>query len=169
MEKKKIMKEEVVEKVDYDTGEITMERNITTFSVEKEPEYVKLYIDDISRLKGIPEAENDVLHQLVANMSYNNIICTIKPLKMMMAQNIKKKDGTPQSLSFIDKACSNLAKHGVIHRVARGVYMVDPELFAKGKWQDIKKLRLMVEYDPSSGKRKLVSNVSDEGQLLLGL
>lgn len=48
------------------------------------------------------------------------------------------------------------------------MYITDPNLFGKGKWTDIKKLRLVVEYD-KDGTKKLSSNLSKELQLRLGL
>ena len=47
----------------------------------------------------------------------------------------------------------------------RGLYLVNPKLFAKGEWKDIRRLRLAIDYDTSEdskGKRIISSNVAEQ-------
>jgi DNA primase len=72
----------------------------------------------------------------------------------------------------LNKAIDTFYKKGLFIRVARGVYMADPELFARGKWEDIRELRLVIDYvtdDNGRTTKKLKSDLSESVQLRLGL
>ena len=153
--KKKIYKQEDEQSVDSVTGEILQKTSIKTSMIESEPSFVKLYIDDILKLKDVPKASNDVLNILVANMSYGNVVVMIKPIKDLIAEE------TGLKLNTINKAISNLHEAGILIRKNRGVYLVDPNLFAKGKWSDIKKLRLTIDYN-ADGTKEINSDAVEQ-------
>ena len=156
--KQKVTQQETTTVIDSETGEILKTTDIKSFQVEKEPNYVKMYIDDISKLKNIPPSSNEVLNVLVRNMSYGNIVVMIKPIKDRIMEH------TGLSLNTINKSIDNLYKAGILIRQSRGVYLVDPTLFAKGKWEDIKKLRLVVDYK-SDGTKEINSNLVEQLKL----
>lgn len=160
--RKKVSRSEVTTEVDRDTGEIGREVKTDTFMVDREPEFVKLYIQDIARLNDVVGQENNVLLEFIRHMGYNNIIPTYKPIKQMIASKLDI------SLHTVEKAIKSFKKKGLFISVARGIYMADPELFGRGKWSDIKNLRLVIEYSPD-GTRKLSSNLPEQIQLKLGL
>jgi uncharacterized ubiquitin-like protein YukD len=162
MTKKKISQVESVETYDENGELISADNKITSFSYETEPEYIKLYLNDIGKLNGLSPASNKVLLELIKSMSYNNVIPVYMPIKKMIAN---KLGITTHS---VEKAVKVFYKKGLFIRAARGVYIADPNLFGKGKWTDIKKLRLVVEYD-KNGTKKLKSNLSEELQLKLGI
>ena len=159
MGNKKIYRQEDSTTVDSETGEILQKTNVEKSIVEGEPNFVKLYIDDILKLKDVPKASNDVLNILVANMSYGNVVVMIKPIKDMIAEQ------TGLKLNTINKAIQNLHGAGILIRKSKSVYLVDPTLFGKGKWEDIKKLRLTIDYNPD-GSKQINSNMVE--QLRLG-
>lgn len=155
---KKITKQETKTIIDHETGEIIKTDDLKSYAVESEPNYVKMYIDDIAKLKDVPQASNDVLRVLVRNMSYGNLVVMIKPIKD------KIKEETGLSLNTINKSIQNLYKAGILIRQSRSVYLVDPNLFAKGKWEDIKKLRLVIEYN-NDGTKSINSNMVEQLKL----
>mgnify|MGYP005856741455 CR=1 FL=1 len=158
MEKQKVTHQETKTVIDHETGEITQTHDVKSYAVEKEPNYVKMYIEDIGKLKNIPPSSNDVLGVLVRNMSYGNIVVMIKPIKD------KIKEETNLSINTINKSIQNLYKAGILIRQSRSVYLVDPTLFAKGKWEDIKKLRLVIDYN-NDGTKSINSNMVEQLKL----
>lgn len=161
MDKKTLTKTKITETLDKDTGEIT-QISSTSFQVDKEPEYVKLYMEDIGKLKGLSGKTNEILLEFIRNMGYNNVIPVYKPVKLMIAKKLNL------SIHTIDKAVKEFKKKNLLIPLARGIYVADPNLFAKGKWSDIKNLRLVIEYN-KDGTKKLSSNLEKELQLKLNL
>lgn len=155
---KKVTRQETKTVIDHETGEIIKTDDLKSYAVESEPNYVKMYIEDIGKLKDVPPASNDVLGVLVRNMSYGNMVVMIKPIKD------KIKEETGLSLNTINKSIQNLYKAGILIRQSRSVYIVDPTLFAKGKWEDIKKLRLVIEYN-NDGTKSINSNMVEQLKL----
>lgn len=161
MEKKKVSKSTIIQQVNSETGEVIDLVSTQTFGIEKEPPYIKMYIDDITRLKELPPGMSKILMELIKSMGYNNVIPTYKPIKQMICRNLGIK------MDYLNKAISTFHKKGLLIRLHRGIYVADPELFARGKWEDIKNLRLVVEY-AKDGSKKLQSNLPEEVQLKLG-
>jgi hypothetical protein len=160
--KKKVSRSEVTTEVDRDTGEIGREVKTDTFLIDREPDFVKLYVQDIAKLNDVVGQENNVLLEFIRYMGYNNIIPAYKPIKQMIARKLNV------SLHTVEKSIKKFKKKGLFISVSRGIYMADPELFGKGKWSDIKNLRLVIEYKPD-GTKKLSSNLPEQMQLKLGL
>lgn len=156
MTKRKVTKTNVVETVDVKTGEIQLNTvQSESFLIDKEPDYVKLYLADITRLKDIPAGMNKVLFELMKSINYNGIIMAYKPVKDLMCMNMGI------SINYLNKCIDEFYKKGILIRYARGVYIADPNLFAKGSWKDIQNLRLVIEYNVD-GTKTLKSNVSEE-------
>lgn len=162
MSKKKVSQSTVKEIVDSETGEVIEVISTNTFGVDKEPPYIKMYIDDIARLKELPPGMNKILMELIKGMGYNNVIPAYKPIKMMICRNLGIK------IDYLNKAISTFYKKGLLIRLDRGIYLADPELFARGKWEDIKNLRLVINYT-ADGKKEIKGNLSEAVQLKLGL
>lgn len=159
MEKKEV-KEKVLfsttrEILDTHTGELIRSERVTSKLIVKEPPHVKIYLEDIARINGLPPAASKVLNLLVQNMGYNNMVPMLKPFKQIICNSLDIKMNT------LEKVVKQLESASILHRFARGLYILDPYLFAKGKWENINNLRLIIEYD-SKGNRKLSSNAPDQ-------
>ena len=154
--KRKLTKTEITEVLDKETGEITIQNTKSqSFLIDKEPDYIKLYIEDISRLKDIPAGMNKVLFEIIKSINYNGIVMAYMPIKKLMCANMGI------TISYLNNCISEFHKKGILIRYARGVYIADPNLFAKGTWSNIQNLRLIIEYN-SDGSKSLKSNVSAE-------
>ena len=81
-----------------------------------------------------------VFEILSANMTFDNLIVLIKPIKEKLVKITGKEFET------IKKAIQGLAKKKVLLKEERACYRVNPKYVAKGKWEDIKALRLVIEY-----------------------
>lgn len=154
----KIVKEIETTKIDKTTGEITEHVSHTVMNLPQEPPFVKVYLDDIVRLYNLPTKSSETLYVLVRKMDYDGIITLTAAYKRRVAEQL----GT--SVSVIDNQLSRLTKTNLLTRIDRGEYMLDPNLFARGSWPDIRKLRdkyieLRISYDLDSGNRKISSEL----------
>lgn len=125
--------------VDILTGEV-----IKTYSesvVQKEPDYVKLYLESITKLNDVQGWTDPILHELLRLMNYGNEIVLNAAVKKRMALGLKISTRT------IDNALSMLVKKNIIFRVDTGLYKGNPFLFGKGEWRDIRELRMTVVFD----------------------
>ena len=60
----------------------------------------------------------------------------------------------------------NLLKNNILIRVDRGLYMADPDLFGRGKWEDIKEIRTEIIYNGQTGKKEIKSQVFRENLMI---
>jgi len=132
--------------VDHETGEVSTTNTTTSTARETEPSFVKMYIDDVGKLMDLRPACSNVLHLLVKSMSYYNIVTMLKPVKEMMCEELGMTMGS------LNNEVDRLYKKGILIRKARSVYLVDPEMFGKGRWENVKKIRMIVEYDEKGNK-----------------
>lgn len=139
-ERKRISQEIVSQIVNSDTGEIDQEVKHQVSYVEREPDYVKLYISDIIRLTDLPKSSNDILLAILKRMTYNNDIALFAPVKREIAKELELKEIT------ISKAIELFVKKSILLRKDRGLYIINPYFFGRGKWEDIRKIRLQVDY-----------------------
>lgn len=123
------------------SGEILNVDQHLSIPVGDEPPYYKVYLQDLSNVLGLAPAEHMVWEVLCSNMSFNNIVVLIKPIKDMLVETTGKKYET------IRAAIKSLVAKGLLMRQARAVYMVNPKYAARGKWQDIKALRMTIDYN----------------------
>jgi hypothetical protein len=144
---KKVVYENTSTHTNIDTGEVSIMTTHTQSIIEKEPEYVKIYLADIMRLNNLPKSSEMLMNCLLKSMSYNNIIPAYAPIKRMICHELKI------SMDTLNKGIDNLYKAGILIRIERGVYMADPNLFGKGEWKNIKNLRLIVEYSEDGTKK----------------
>lgn len=137
------------------SGEILSNVSTEISQFEKEPPYVKLYLQDIGRLNGLNNSEQKVLNELVFNMGYNNIVPSYKPVKQLIANKIGMQYNT------LDKSIKELYNKGILIRKARGLYIMDPNLFGRGTWNEVKKIRMVIEYQ-ADGKKIINTTISKQ-------
>jgi len=137
----KVQYRELHTTVDSSTGQVLQTEEFKTIRLESEPEFVKLYLADIMLLKNLPKYMSGILHQVLKYMNFKNEIIIVGHVKSQIADELQIKVGT------IEKAIHQLAKEGILIAKSRGLYIANPQLFGKGKWEDIQKLRLSLTYD----------------------
>jgi DNA-binding GntR family transcriptional regulator len=94
-------------------------------------------------LKDIQKAGNEVLFSILKRIDYSNEIFLFAPVKRKIAEELNLKEVT------VSKAIEELCKKEIIIRKERGVYVVNPFYFGRGKWENIKKIRMEIGYDIS--------------------
>lgn len=137
------------------SGEILNVEQHLSIPVGDEPPYYKVYLQDLSNVLGLAPAEHMVWEVLCSNMSFNNIVVLIKPIKDMLVETTGKKYET------IRAAIKSLVAKGLLMRQARAVYMVNPKYAARGKWQDIKALRMTIDYN-AQGRNIEVKKITNK-------
>jgi hypothetical protein len=134
--------------LDRETGEIkeTQEKRVQTIKVDDEPNYVKLYLEDICQLNELPKTSSKLLNELLKLMDYKNRVLLPSGIKKEIANNLSLSVGT------LNNDITKLIKKGIIKRESTGVYLLNPHYFGKGKWQDIKEIRAVWTYSKNGRK-----------------
>jgi len=130
---------------DNTTGNISEVEQFTTHIVGREPDFVKMYIKDLGRMMDLNKSDDKILFSLLQTMGYDNMI----HIDMYTKKKIEEELSMP--LNTINASIKNLYNAGILIRKAHGRYLVNPTLFARGKWEDIVKIRMEIEYS-SEGK-----------------
>jgi hypothetical protein len=152
---KRVVQIREVSTIASETGEELKNSRLEVGGYESEPPYVKIYLDDIGRLQGLNKSEQLILNELVFNMGYKNVVPAYKPVKQMICQKVGMNYNT------LEKALKQLHAKGILIRQARGFYVMDPNLFGRGKWQDIKKIRMIIDYN-SDGTKTINTEISKQ-------
>jgi hypothetical protein len=129
---------QVSQKIYGETGEVKEELRVGY--LEREPDYIKLYLQGILLYSECPPWQNRVLHALLKRINYQNEIS----LPVGYKREIIKELGIGKS--SLDNAISAFVKAKLLIRKDVGVYLANPHLFGRGEWKDIKKLRLTVDF-----------------------
>lgn len=140
--------------VDYETGEVKSKSTTKKYK-NTEPTYIKLYLQDITYLHSVPKGAEQVLFELLKFLTYGTQEITI-----LAHQKKQIKEATGLSIRTIDNRIQDLAKKGIIERVTRGIYSLNPFLFGKGDWSTIDQLRkqnihLEIVYDKATNERRI--------------
>ena len=141
-------------KINHETGEVTESTVVKRFKGD-EPNYIKLYLSDISYMHGLPTTTSDVLQELLKYVTYGT-------QEIMLNATSKKRiaETTGMNIRTVDNRLQDLVKAGILDRVALGTFVLNPYLFGKGDWKTINELRnrnihLEVLYDKDTGKRAI--------------
>jgi len=129
-------------------GEVLQEVDSKKFTKQVEPDFVKLYIQDILYLTKLPQGLNGLLMSLLKRMQYDNTLIIIKAIKENIAKEL--------NLSFktVEQYIGALLKNNILLKLTdeRSVYTVNPFYFGKGEWKNIKSLRIIIEYSVLKGR-----------------
>lgn len=130
--------------------------------VEAEPPFVKLYLEDIVMLHDLPKSCSDILFALIKNsMTYSNTLIINNYIKDEVVKTLGYK-----SRQSISNAITKFVGSDIMRRISTGVYMLNPNLFARGAWRDIQSVRsewlhLSISYD-TRGRRVINENEHQE-------
>lgn len=156
--------EEYKELVDNSTGEITTSCRGISRTQDKEPDFVKLYLNTMMSFQGIEGISADLLISLCSHTqgyvnSENDPLVFINNSynKQKMAYELGVKT------NMIAKYIKKLTDAGVLIKSnMRGIYYVNPWLIARGKWQHIKKLQM--HFDIINGTWQVDTTLNPEPQ-----
>jgi len=142
------------------TGELLSMTTATTDinTVPTEPNYLKLYIDDLGLLNKLSGGETRALIHIAAIANYDGEIVLPLVIKKRIAEKACVK------VQAISDTIVKLIKKGILKRVDKTLYLLNPDLFAKGKWRDIREQRKTFQsittYLPN-GQRQIETRIVD--------
>lgn len=145
--------------IDFETGEVKSEVLTHNFKAKAEPAYVKMYIEDLCSIKGVADADQSLLRQLLAKLDYEGYV-TLSP---------RSREVICKTLEISQKTLRNrlarLSKSGLIKSTSTNEYMVNPNYFARGQWKDVceqrKKFELIVKYSEDKGREIQLELIAD--------
>lgn len=147
MRKKTVLKTQEI--VDFKTKETITETR--TYKLPSEPSFVKMYIDDLALMNGLGKNGNDVLREVVRYMDYEGEIVLTPDRKNKIA------DKYNINVRTVRNQLSILVKKEILVHKDYLTFVANPNLFAKGDWKRVNKLRdefqLTISY--KNGKRKV--------------
>jgi len=127
--------ERIVERIDED-GEVQRSATITHITkLPQEPDYIKLYVDDIGYLMGLQAGHRDVLLYVAASVGYDGFLTLTLARKSRIAATVGL------SVKTVNNAIFEFVKQGILRREGRSEYELNPAMFAKGEWAKIRERR----------------------------
>lgn len=162
------IKQSVIETVTDEQGKTLSRQTNQTLTWGDEPPYIKLYLQDIMYFTDMPQQFAGVLYALLKRMSYAS---EEDGMCVYLVPHNKKAICTEvhwENVKSLDNALGKLCQANLLKRIARSVYQFNPNLFGKGDWQDIAKLRMDISYDVSGRTFKTfiekATNINEDTQ-----
>lgn len=124
----------IQEKETYNDGVfVGHEKKITSISSVKEKQYFKMFVEDLALIHKTTHGAKKVLFELLRAYvnRHGEIAMTLHYKKEM-----QKAIGFSNTKS-IDIGIADLIKKGVLLRVARGTFLLNPKLFSQGTVAEI--------------------------------
>jgi len=152
----KIEKREI--HIDHISGEITQDKShvIDIKPTPNEPEYIKLYINDLGKLCNLSNGQRSILLYVAACVNYDGFVLLPSGQKARIAKSAQC------SVSSVNNAVNFFCKMNILNKEGGGVYELNPDLFARGKWRDIRERRqafyTKITYTPQ-GERKVITDI----------
>ena len=152
--------------VDFSTGEVVREISERTFVVDKEPEYIKVYVNTMLAFNGLDTSLAPYLLAFCRHMTYANAPkreyrCTVRTDALV-------REDVAETLHVSERAVYNAIKKLIEVKIfiplviggkkKRGIYFVNPWVVSKGEWKDISRLRSSFEFTSSSSTSAIVDN-----------
>lgn len=127
--------------IDQSTGEIL-----------SEPEFVKVYIRNLCRVKGLSSTQYKIFNFMLLNMNYENIVAYGSKTKesFLKSNNIK-----PQTFN---NNINFLISSGLIERISRGEFRVNKKYAVKVDWTRVQSIEWTSLYTRNGILEKVTIN-----------
>ena len=134
-----------------EVGEIIETEKAQIINFQKTDDFVMTFTKDLGYLKNLSKGEIVLFFGLLQIVNNNNEIILNAGIKKRMSENFDIK------IESINVLLSQLVKKNMILKTDEmGVYLLNVFLFGKGKWTDIKKMRMMIEWDFKEKKKTVM-------------
>ena len=132
-------------------GEIIETEKEQIINFNKTDDFIMTFTKDLGYLKNLSKGEIVLFFGLLQIVNNNNEIILNSGIKKRISENFDIK------LESINVLLSQLVKKNMILKTDEmGVYLLNVFLFGKGKWTDIKKMRMMIEWDFKEKKKTVM-------------
>lgn len=129
--------------VNKETGELIRQEVSTKKAIIVEPDYVKVYINAMSLFISGDEVgmETNLLLEMAKIMTYAD---DTQPNSVSMTKFYKEKIANQlhSTVPAIEVTLNRLVKKNLVKRIGRGVYELNPLIFARGDWYNINKIQM---------------------------
>lgn len=139
----------ITEMEDRSTGEYLRTQKDFVIRTESEPNFIKLYLGDIGKISGLQPNTMLLLLEFLKIMDYDNLVHVGYGRKIDMYKAIHGEATNRQITVYMHRHIGYLVKAGLLYEKVLGQYIVNPNIFGKGKWADVKKIVLQVTYSES--------------------
>lgn len=159
----KITNVKKITKTDLESGQIIETEIEQTLNFGKTDDFVMTFTKDLGYMKNLSKGEIVVFFGLLQIVNNNNEIVLNTGIKERLSKNFEIK------LESINQIIYTLSKKQMIQKTEdRGIYLLNTFLFGKGKWNDIKKMRMYIEWDFKEKTKKVMleKEYLDEEELL---
>jgi hypothetical protein len=133
---KNVITQNITEHIDYDTGEHKSTYINSTYKLDAEPPFVKVYLEHIIYLNNLPKGSSAILSALMRSINYEGKLIITGYVKKEIAKKLNLKN-----VSSISNSITMFVKKDILRRIGTGAYVTNPFYFARGKWEDISRLR----------------------------
>lgn len=134
-----------------EVGEIIETEKEQIINFQKTDDFVMTFTKDLGYLKNLSKGEIVLFFGLLQIVNNNNEIILNAGIKKRMSENFDIK------LESINVLLSQLVKKNMILKTDEmGIYLLNVFLFGKGKWTDIKKMRMLIEWDFKEKKKTVM-------------
>lgn len=154
---KKLLKSQVTNTVDLATGEVKQSEELQEYSVQTEPAFVKLYLENIKMLYDLTVSNHKILNELLKICNYGGEIILNSSVKKRICESLET------SIGSFDNSLLKLKQQDIIRQEVRGIYYLNPELFGKGPWSSVyqdrakyKKIKMTIEFSGDKNAKKTV-------------
>lgn len=134
--------------LDGKTGEIITSHEAITINYGSEPDFIKLYLNTIMYISDMPQGISNVLMCILKRVPYMDEDDQSVYLPGEVKKRIAKKIG--KSEQYVSDAITALVKGKILFRIGSKhstCYQINPHIFGRGHWKDIKKLQLHIDFD----------------------
>jgi hypothetical protein len=117
--------------VDFESGEVKTEVEISQVRFPQEPPFVKMYVNDLCSVLGVGNADQSLLRHLLARLDYDGFVVITTRVRESIAGALNINQKT------LRNRLNSLVNANLIKPVSRNDYRVNPDFFARGDWKKI--------------------------------
>lgn len=163
-DRKSIVYQEISTERDATTGEMLQNIGKKIVKVAKTPDFIMIFTKQISLLEDLKKMDNMVLFSILTHfVGQRNLVFLSPQTKKRIANELGV------DISSITRSINELLKKEVLVTDIEKNVFLNPHIFGKGNWEEIRKLRheLVFEYDFETNVRTIKRNtqaqyISDE-------
>jgi len=122
----------------------------STGEIIREPDFVKLYINDMCRVKGLNSGQVKIFNFMLANMNWENVVSYGPNTKASFLNENEMKNQT------FNNNVSKLITSNLIERIGRGEFRVNKKYAVKVDWSKVQEIKWETKYD-QNGKTETVT------------
>ncbi len=101
-------------------------------------------------LNNLPKTSSAILNELLLCSNYNNEISLSRGIKNRIAKDLDVTNG------HLDNTISKLSKFGILKKIDVGLYVLNPFIFGRGNWLEIKSIRATWKYSDKGRELDIV-------------